>query len=331
MDIYFTEKYAQVNALLEGGEAVHLGIECAYGHITHNAIKRETGAMLDGGPYYDLITPYGYGGPLVREYTDIDRLMEVYMSEMEAYCKSEHIVSEFIRFHPLFSNQEPFTDIYDVEHIKETVGTDLLRFEDTFQSEFSSSARKITRRILKDERFECTLARGFDDIAAFMDIYTETMMRNNASGFYYFDREYFQGLADKFGDDLMTITISEGDYPVAMGLYFISGDIVYEHLKGTRDAYLRDSTSYLMKYNMIRWAEENGYSLIHYGGGITNADNDPLLEFKKRFGRNTSFKFHIGRKIWNHAVYDALCRKSGIRETDYFPAYRTPQHTAGSK
>ncbi|KIH71406.1 GNAT family N-acetyltransferase [Salinicoccus roseus] len=322
-DIYFTKEYAEANAGIEGGRAIHFEIDDANGHMTLSTIKREINTRIDGEKYYDLISPYGYGGPIIHRVDDPKALVEAFEKQFTTYCGDHNIVSEFVRFHPLFGNHEPFTEIYDVAHIKETVGTDLVRFEDTFQSEFSSTARKITRRMLRDERFNCTLDRGFNDIGSFMEIYTETMMRNNASGFYYFDRDYFQGLADRFGNDLMTMTVREGDYPVAMCLYFVSGDIVHEHLKGTRDAYLRDSTCYLMKYNMIRWAEENGHSLIHYGGGLTHADDDPLLEFKKRFGRNTAFKFHVGKKVWNRPVYDKLCRINGVLgDTEFFPAYR---------
>lgn len=322
-DIYFTEEYAEANEVIEDGRAIHFEIDDENGHLTLNTILREIGTRIDGERYYDLISPYGYGGPVIHKADDPAALVSTFEEQFTKYCEKNNIVSEFVRFNPLFQNQVPFEGIYDVDYIKDTVGTDLKRFEDPFQSEFSSTARKITRRLLRDGEFTCTLTRGFSDVDSFIDIYTETMMRNHASDFYYFDRSYFYGLKNMFDEELITITVSHEGVPVAMCLYFSSGDIIHEHLKGTRDAYLKHSTCYLMKYEMVKWAEAHGYSLIHYGGGVTNADDDPLLEFKKRFGKNTAFKFHIGKKIWNRRVYDRLCLLNGVQgETEFFPAYR---------
>lgn len=331
MDIYFTEDYAQVNALLEGGEAVHLDIDSPYGRVTHTAIKRKVDTLIDGVQYYDLVTPYGYGGPFVHEHTDIDSLIDTYRDEMETYCRSEKIISEFVRFHPLFQNQEAFRQIYDVEYMRETVATDLLGSEDAFQNEFNATARRRVRKLVRDDRFSCLVASGFNDIEDFVDIYRETMDRHHASDFYYFDRAYFEGLKEKFGKQILTTSVYFEGKIIAMGLYFISGTVVHDHLNGTRAEHLQHSPAYLLKYTMMNWAKANGASLIHYGGGVTNDPEDSVLKFKRGFSRNTAFKFHVGRKVWNVPVYDAMCRELGVGETDYFPAYRAPRHTAGRK
>ncbi|MFC3420002.1 GNAT family N-acetyltransferase [Salinicoccus hispanicus] len=325
-DIYFTKEYAEVNELIEHGEAISIEIQCEYGHITHTAIKREIDTGIDGEKYYDLITPYGYGGPVVHEYVNLKKLIEVFEETLMDYCDKHSIVSEFVRFHPLFQNQESFRSVYDVKYMRKTVGTDLISSTDIFQSEFCATARRRVRKLVKDEKFSCILARGFHDIEDFIAIYNDTMDRHHATDFYYFDRAYFEGLKRKFGNRLVTTSVYFEGQIIAMGLYFISEDIIHDHLNGTLAEHLHHSPAYLLKYTMMNWAKANDFSLVHYGGGVSNAEDDSVLKFKKRFSNHTEFEFHIGMKIWNRTAYDALCRQKGIdKKTDYFPAYRAPR------
>jgi hypothetical protein len=322
-DIYFAEEYAQVNELIENGEALFFEIKSEHGHITLSTIKREIDIRINGEKYYDLISPYGYGGPVIHSYTDLDKLREEFEASFTDYCRKNNIVSEFVRFNPLFQNQEPFKDMYDVIYLRNTVGTDLKSFKDPFQEEFCATARRRVRKLTKDDRFSCVVTRNFDDVEDFIDIYRETMDRLNASDFYYFDDTYFYELKKKFGNDLLTTTVYFEGEIIAMGLYFISGDIIHDHLNGTRAEHLKHSPAYLLKYTMMNWAKANGFSTIHYGGGVSNSPEDTVLKFKKRFSKNTEFEFHIGKKIWNRKVYNELCRRNGIfGETEFFPAYR---------
>lgn len=322
-DIYFTKAYAEVNELIEDGEAIFIELENQYGHITHSAIKREIDIDIDGTKYYDLVTPYGYGGPVIHRWTNIEKLVETYEAALLEYCEAHHIVSEFIRFHPLFQNQEAFRGIYDVKYLRQTVGTDLKRFDDTFQNEFGATARRRIRNLIKEEKYSCVLTRGFNDIEDFITIYKDTMDRRHATDFYYFDRNYFHELKRRFSDQLLTTSVYYQGEIIAMGLYFISGDIIHDHLNGTKATHLHHSPAYLLKYTMLNWARQNGYALIHYGGGVSNAEDDSVLKFKKGFSKNTAFKFHIGSRIWNRAVYEALCKKRGVDSAaDFFPAYR---------
>lgn len=322
-DIYFTREYAQVNELIEGGKSIFYEIRSRHGHITLGAIKREIDTLIDGERYFDLTTPYGYGGPVVHECTNPRQLLSEFQECFTRFARENNIVSEFVRFNPLFQNQEPFRELYDISYIRNTVGTDLGCTDDIFQSEFCSTARRKVRKLLRNEKISCELKRGFDDIEAFIDIYNETMTRLHAAGFYYFDREYFHQLKRQFGEQLFTTSVYYEDEIIAMGLYFISGDIIHDHLNGTRSRYLNLSPAYLLKYTAMNWAKDNGFSVIHYGGGVSNSEEDSVLKFKKRFSNATEFKFHIGRKIWNQEVYDRLCLMNGVdRETEFFPAYR---------
>lgn len=322
-DMYFTREYVKLNELIENGEAKFFEIKSKHGHITHSAIKREIHTTVDGEKYYDLISPYGYGGPVVHSYTNLDKILDEFNECFKLYCHNNNIVSEFIRFHPVVQNQIDFKDIYETTYMRNTVGTDFKKFEDTFQNEFSRTARTKIRKRLRDDRFAFHVEKGFTDIESFIDIYNTTMERHNAGQFYYFNREYFYAMKDKFQDDILTISVKFEDEIIAMGLYFLSGDIIHDHLNGTKPEYLEYSPAYLLKYASMKWGVENGYSKIHYGGGVSNAEDDPVLHFKKRFSKHTEFDFYIGKKIWNKEVYNKLCDMRGMdKNRAFFPAYR---------
>lgn|SRR5699024_5023228 len=322
-DIYFTKEYAKVNELIENGEAKFFEIKSKNGHITHSAIKREIQTKIGGEKYYDLITPYGYGGPIIHDYSNKQQLIKEFNECFGIYCNNNNIVSEFVRFHPVFQNYQEMKDVYDVTYMRQTVGTDFKKFEDTFQNEFSRTARTKVRKRLRDDRFSFHIDRGFENVEDFVDIYNQTMDRHNASHFYYFNKEYFYALKDKLQKNVLTISVKFEDEIIAMGLYFLSGNVIHDHLNGTNPDFLEYSPAYLLKYASMKWGVENGYSLIHYGGGVSNTEDDPVLHFKKRFSKHTEFEFHIGKKIWNNEVYERLCESRGVDVNgSFFPAYR---------
>lgn len=324
-DIYFEPNYGKLYEDVEGGESVFYEFSNDDGSITHLFIKKEipidTG---DGTPYYDITTPYGYGGPIINEVQEgkEEELVQAYHDDFKDYCQAHHIVSEFIRFHPVLGNQKQFESIYDVEFYKKTTGTNLKDFDDPFQEEFSKSTRKRSRRALRDgvtyEVIE--QPQSLDD---FIEIYYETMDRNDAADIYYFDRNYFDKCLDYFSDHMIIIKAIYEDKTIAMGTYFVYGKYIHSHLFGTLDDYLDLSPAYVIGYALTQWGKEKGYHLVHDGGGTSTDENDSLYRFKKKFGKHTEFDYYLAKQIWNHDVYEKLCEETASEQSaSHFPAYR---------
>src|SRR5699024_2011904 len=135
------------------------------------------------------------------------------------------------------------------------------------------------------------------DVSKFKQFYYSTMDRNSASNYYYFNDSYFNKCLEYFRDNLLLVESIYQGQTIAMGFYFIYENIIHIHLSGTLSEYLHLSPAYILRYGVTEWGKENGYSLIHHGGGRTNDVKDSLYTFKKQFGNNTDFKFHIGKKI----------------------------------
>lgn len=321
-DIYFDPLYARLYESIEGGELLAYTFENEMGKVSNTVIKREIPSEAGIG-WFDLITPYGYGGPVIEKLNEgfsEEDIVSAFAEDFGRYCEKNNIVSEFVRFHPIIGNGPVFAPVYGSEYMRHTLGTNLAGFDDPFTEEFSKSCRKTVRRSLsKGVTYRVTPSP--DSLESFKQVYYSTMDRNNAPDYYYFGDEYFDAILCDLKDNvLMAEALYEGK-TIAAGLYFVSGKTIHVHLSGTLTEYLSLSPAYVLKYATVVWGKENGYELVHYGGGRSNAEDDPLYAFKKKFAAHTEFQFYIGRKIWNQAKYDELSANAD-KNSGFFPLYR---------
>lgn len=322
-DIYLEKEYCEINTNIEGGIASFYEYNAPEGNITYNFIKRKIEQTFDtANDYYDITSPYGYGGPVINDYNDYNLLIKNFYEDFSKYCKYNNIISEFVRFHPLLNNESDFASIYDVVFSRETVGTNLKDFDDPFQEEFSKSCKKKIRKLLKEGLSYDVIERP-DNFKKFTEFYYSTMDRNKADDFYYFNESYFDEFLKYYKNNIILVETNFEGKTIAMGFYFIYRDFIHIHLSGTLSEYLHRSPAYILRYGVTKWGKENGYKMIHHGGGRTSDSEDGLYKFKKQFGKNTSFDFYIGKKIWNQEVYLKLCEFYGTNpESEFFPAYR---------
>ncbi|MCK9471882.1 MAG: aminoacyltransferase [Bacilli bacterium] len=326
IDIYFHENYGKLYESIENGESVPYIFNCKFGTISHLFIKREIPYKVDSNRYYDLITPFGYGGPLIIDFKENCKqdLISSFTANFENWCKENNIVSEFIRFHPIVKNAIDFKSIYKVSFDRYTVGTNIKDYNKPEDVEFSQSCKRNIKKALKfGLTYKVNEIIENKDIENFLLIYYSTMDRNNAKDYYYFDETYFYNCLKYFPENLITVEVIYDKKIIAMGFYFKFNNIVHIHLSGTLSEYLYLSPAYILRYAVALWAKKNNYCYIHHGGGRSNSEEDGLYKFKKQFGINTKFEFNTGRKIWNKKIYDNLCKiTSSCSDSTYFPAYR---------
>ena len=68
-DIYFDDDYGKLYEKTDDGEAIIFLYESDLGKVKHQFIKRRIPMELlcDSEVLYDIVTPYGYGGPIIIE------------------------------------------------------------------------------------------------------------------------------------------------------------------------------------------------------------------------------------------------------------------------
>lgn len=323
-DIYFDDNYGRLYEKFESGKVEIFRFKNEFGEIKNQFIKREIPLKIKGKSYYDIVTPNGYGGPVILECNKEKKndLILEYFNAFSRFCEKNSIVSEFIRFHPILKNVNDFRTLYDVLSIRKTLGTNLKDYDDPIQAEFSKSCRKNIQKAL-DNGVTFNVVEKPTDLGEFKQIYYSTMERNNAKDSYYFDDDYFDNILSSFRDNIIIVKALYEDKTIAQGLYFVYEKTIHIHLSGTLSEYLYLSPAYILRYAVTLWGKENGYEMIHHGGGRSNSEEDGLYKFKKGFARNTEFNFYVGKKVWNKEIYSLLCYKNAVEETiDFFPAYR---------
>jgi hypothetical protein len=319
-DIYFNDNYAKLYEQIENGKACKICVDNENGSIESHVILRKIPIALDK-QYYDIVTPYGYGGPIITSLRgNKDELIKNFCSEMESFVCKNNVVSEFVRFHPVLRNALDFKSIYNSEFNRKTAGTNVRDYE--IEEEFSKSVKKNIKRA-QNAGVSYEIVENPNEVEEFKKVYYSTMDRDKADDYYYFNDEYFDKCLKTLGKNVLYVKVYFDHKVIAAGFYFICGEILECHLSGTLSEYLHLSPAYITKIATARWAKDHNVHFIHYGGGTTPDEDNSLYQFKKKFGLHTEFDFHIGKKIWNQKIYDELCRKCGVDEySKYFPAYR---------
>lgn len=324
-DLLFERKYGKLYETIENGVCEVFAFKHSLGSIRHMFIKREVPIQLHNEKFYDITTPYGYGGPVIENCkTGKEKeLAKEFKKEFQKYCDEKNIISEFIRFHPVVGNAEDFTDCYEVIYMRDTVGTNLKAYDDPVQSEFSKSTRKSIRKALR-AGVEYKVIVNPESLSNFKKIYHATMKRINADNYYYFDDAYFSDCLKYFGKYIVLVEAHFQGQVIGMELHFLYKNIMHTHLSGSVEEFHHLFPVYVMQYGIAQWGKENGVDVIHAGGGLSNDPEDTLYLFKKKFGKNTSFQFYIGRKVWNEKIYVEICSAAGVgEEEEFFPAYRS--------
>lgn len=193
MDLYFNPDYAKIYEDIEG-KSDTFRFECEHGAIQNTFILRPVKWKVDGETYYDIATPYGYGGPVALECSNIEALMGAYREAFTKYCLDRNIVCEFVRFH-LFDNRDVREHWYgETEALLDNVVVDTKgRFDDIW-SNYDRKVRKNVNQAAKNG-LHLLIERNPDHLDDFLRIYYKTMDRNGAKEYYYFSRKYFEDLA----------------------------------------------------------------------------------------------------------------------------------------
>lgn len=305
-DIYFEKDYGKLYESIEGGKCEEFIFRSSLGEVRHLYIKKPVMINAVETGYFDLTTPYGYGGPVITKGCGSrNELVEQFHEAFQAHSKISKFISEFVRFHPIISNADDFSSCYETILKRKTTGTNLSDFEDPFQKEFSKSTRRNIRKAL-DQGVDFKVTVNPPSIKNFQEIYYSTMERNNAESIYFFDEEYFSNCLKFLGPHIvLTEAIYKGE-TIGMGLNFAYNNIINTHLSGTLGEYHHLSPAYILQYAIVCWGKENNYDLVHDGGGRTSDEDDKLYLFKKQFGKNTEFDYYVGHKVWNEEVYTQL-------------------------
>lgn len=273
--------------------------------------------------YYDIITPYGYGGFLVQESISKSS-MEQLDNDYKKLCMENGIISEFVRFHPILQNADIFQGMYNEKMLGETVTMNLDTREQIWDN-MASTCRNRIRKSLK-EGVEVYWGRSPELYREFLKIYSTTMDRKNATDFYYFEDDYFNSIMNDLRyHSIIFYALYQGQI-ISMAIIMFCNTQMHYHLGGSYREYQNLAPANQIFYEAACWGSENGFLTFHLGGGL-GCQDDNLYRFKKTFNKNSNTVFSIGNKIFDEEKYKELINirseeKDFCTETSFFPVYR---------
>jgi lipid II:glycine glycyltransferase (peptidoglycan interpeptide bridge formation enzyme) len=342
-DIYFTPEYAKIyensyNKLINEtfcGESILFFSGNEENFVILSTLKRKINNLdflkkKKEKIYYDLISPYGYGGPIIKHKTkQKTEVMEKFKKDFANYCQKNNIVTEFIRFNPIIQNHKDFANYIKVDKRNKTVYIDLTKNKEILLKEMNKKTRNLIKKAQKNN-IQISLSKKREDMKKFFELYEKTMKKTNASQKYFFPEKFFKNTYNYLGDNISLFTAKYKDKIIATSLFMHKGNSIHYHFSGSDKNYLNLSPNNLLLWYVALWAKKQGYKKFHLGGGLSNNPKDSLFHFKSGFS-NTTRRFYTASLIHNNKSYKTLNilknifqkeqEKDQIKK-DFFPHYR---------
>lgn len=325
-DVYYLSGYVKAFYLNGDGEPILIYHESGETRAINVVIKRDLSTYkyfsgkLEEDTYFDITTPYGYGGFLV-EGTDYETLQ----MEYEEFCLNEHIICEFVRFHPLLENWIGLEKLYTEVCLGDTVYIDTSS-DDVIWKNIISKNRNVIRKAQKSG-IKVYWGRDPEIIEPFMEIYNATMDKDGAEEYYYFKRDFYESILEDLKQNAMWFYAKKDNEIVAVAIFMFCNEKMHYHLSAAKREFQILAPTNLLLYEAALWAAAHGYKKLHLGGGV-GSDHDSLYKFKKAFNRGEDSKFYIGKRIFYYDKYAELVQlreETDLeynKETGYFPSYR---------
>lgn len=326
-DVYWLSGYVRAFQIHGDGEPLLFFYEDNDVRGINVVMKRDVAAdehfrdKIEPGRYFDFATPYGYGGWIIEG----EKTEELFGS-YEKWIEKNHIISEFVRFHPMIENHRFMNDMYEVVQLGEVVHIDLSS-PDTIWSNFISQNRN---KIRKAEKNGIKIYNGrYPDIYdKFQKIYNGTMDKDNAEEYYYFEKEFYLSVLEDLPENAQIFWAEKDGVVIAASIMLTANGYMNYHLSGSLREYNSCAPVNLLLYKAALWGCANGCRSLYLGGGVGSGE-DSLFKFKRGFNRSELNHFYIGKKIYDVSRYEELVSLRGEMGSSYFPLYRASSGHGG--
>jgi serine/alanine adding enzyme len=306
-DVYYSRAFVTASAVLVDGDPVLLELAGEGGTVLFACLLRRDPP--------DVVSPYGYGGPLGA---GPDPPLERFPAAYEAWCRARGVVSSFVVFHPLTGSAEsPASALFRRIPLGATIAW---RLNGDLLDGMHRHHRRLVRRALR-AGLEVTIDPAPTELGSFVELYEETMRRAQASPFYFFPAPYWQALLS--GVPLARVEVRQGGRLLASVLGMGKPPWLHYHLGARGDLADKAGASHLALFRLAAWGREHGFETLHLGGGV-GGRRDSLFEFKRRFAPDGCVGVAIGKAVHDLDRYRRLAGVDAVDWNGFFPAYREP-------
>lgn len=297
-DIYHNSEYAKLY-----GEVFEFSYSKDNDFLKITAIKES----IKGSPYFDISTPYGYGGFLFKG--DKEFLKES-LEKLKEKCLSENIIAFFIRFHPFDAHLELYATMFHFfSKNRKIVVVDTQNPIGQIRQSYTSKLKSPIKKSKMNLKINHASLR---DIANIQTLYNNTMLKTQADDFYFFNADYFRELLT-----FKEVVMLKADYNsriIGFSSFFLCKDFSYYHLSASTGEMFANAA--LLDF-FFEYANMQNSKFCILGGGLQNEDN--LYFFKQKFS-NLECDFYIGGLVFHQTIFENFCKGY---QNDKFLKYRT--------
>lgn len=276
---------------------------------------------------YDIISPYGYGGPIAQlgDETIGEELWRGFYQGFDVFCKENKVISEFCRLHPIFENHTFVSKFSSgiIQKIGQIIYLDLSCSQKELLGNMEHSHRRKIRKAMNNPDLSFDIITHNYQTEFFYNLYLENMQRVGVENKYLFSRSFF---VDAFRDLSEFISLNQIIYkrnPCAQWLVLKYGDYAYSWLSASQSEYLNLFPNNLIVYDLCLKLKAEGVTYFNLGGG-RGAQEDSVFQFKKGFSK-LSKDFYIYKKINLDLEYNQLVELQNSdtgNSEEFFPKYR---------
>lgn len=319
-DIYYLSNYVRAFQIHGDGIPELLYYESSSLRAVYVYMKRAV-----DNEWFDIITPYGYGGVLFEGVTDSENL-RIFNNLFTEFMASHKIVDNFVRFHPLLGNADTNRSACQVVDLGRTIAVNL-DSEEVIWNNLTSKNRNMIRKAEK-KGVEIKYGQGMDLFDEFIRIYNQTMDYDHAVDYYYFKRDFYEAIDRDLKDNYKLFYAVYDEKIIAMSIMLFANGNMHYHLSGSLHEYRSLAPTNLLLYKAALWGLSQGFRHFHLGGGV-GSEKDSLYQFKEGFNRSKSYQFSIGKQIFRKDKYDELVERRRTEDKDFdmessfFPLYRS--------
>lgn len=323
-DVYHLPPYVVLEAERLDGQPLAFYTKVDQTEVLIPFVRRALPAMPG---LSDLVSPYGYPGPLTAGTSLVDSAKwETVFDRLREAMARERMLTAFVRLHPLL-NLGLIDDAGAVRGLRvegPTVGAELTFCAwDEMLLRMRKDHRRYVRALLRNG-----YAVRIDDwslYAAFIALYLETMQRLDADEQYFFSDTYFEGLrSDGLAPHThLVCALGPAGDVVAGSLFFACNGIVQYHLSASSAEHASIAPTKLVLAEALHWGSREGHETMHFGGGLGSKE-DGLYRFKQGFG---TFERRYGtvRVVADEDVYYGCGGGPKDLSEGFFPAYRAKE------
>lgn len=279
-----------------------------------------------------IISPYGYGGPLLQVDDDCANREDVatgWRAAWASWMRDNSVVTEFVR-----------EDLHGDRLLTRGDGARVLGQQNVIvdltldpAARWQSYSAKVRKNVKRARQHELSVEFSIDDdaLTAFCGIYYETMDRRQASDEFYLDcdalRTYIEETRSA-GEAVIALVMQETQV-VSTELVLLGSDEAYSFLGGTRAEAFPMRPNDLLKHEVCEWGHSAGLGEYVLGGGLQ--PDDGIFRYKLAFAPYGVADFFTRRVVADQEVYDwilayrvAASQADGgiwIPRPGYFPAF----------